>query len=79
MLDSGQTLVAIESDTTNHVVTVQRFSAAGTAPMVEIQLTGYAKPTLASDGAQVWLVMIRQSDGFRSIEGLLTLIRLEHR
>ena len=61
-LDSGDILTA--SNTTSNVVTVQRFSASGAPAPPELQLTGYANPTLATDGANAWLVMIRKSDGY---------------
>lgn len=63
-LDSGEVLAAVETNTTSHVLTVQRFSASGTPAPPELQLTGYAQPTLATDGVNAWLVMIRKSDGY---------------
>jgi hypothetical protein len=63
-LDSGEILAATETNTTNHVVTVQRFSPSGAPAPPGLQLTGYAQPTLATDGLQAWLVMIRKSDGY---------------
>ena len=63
-LDSGEVLAAVESDVTNHVVKVQRYSAAGIAAPIELTLEGYAQPSIASDGVNAWLVMIRQSDGY---------------
>ena len=61
-LDSGDVLAAAETST--NVVAVQRFSASGNPASPELQLTGYANPTLATDGANAWLVMIRKSDGY---------------
>ena len=63
-LSTGEILGAIESKTQNHTVTVQRFSANGGSVTTELQLTGYAQPTIASDGANAWLVMVRLSDGY---------------
>jgi hypothetical protein len=63
-LDSGEILTATETDTTNHVVTVQRFSASGAPSSPELRLTGYAQPTLATDGINAWLILIRKSDGY---------------
>jgi hypothetical protein len=63
-LSTGEILGAVESKTQNHIVTVQRFSANGGAVTTELQLTGYAQPTIASDGANAWLVMLRLSDGY---------------
>ncbi|MDQ3982601.1 MAG: DNRLRE domain-containing protein, partial [Actinomycetota bacterium] len=62
-LGSGEIVVAADTDTTNHVVKVQRFSAAGSPAPVELTLTGYAQPALAGDGTNLWLVLIRKSDG----------------
>jgi hypothetical protein len=61
---SGEVIAAIETDATNHVLTVQRFSETGVPAPPELQLTGYAQPTLTTDGTSAWLVMIRKSDGY---------------
>jgi PKD repeat protein len=63
-LASGAFLAAAETDTAAHVVRVQRFSALGVPGSVELELTGYAQPSVASDGINAWLVMKRLSDGF---------------
>jgi hypothetical protein len=63
-LDSREILTATETDTTNHVLTVQRFSPGGAPVSPELQLTGYAQPTLTTDGTSAWLLMIRTSDGY---------------
>jgi glucose/arabinose dehydrogenase len=62
-LSGGEVVAAAESDTTNHVVTVQRFTAAGTGVVTLLSATGYREPSVASDGTRVWLVMVRLSDG----------------
>jgi hypothetical protein len=62
-LASGGVVVAADTDTTNNVVKVQRFSAAGAPAAAELTLTGYAQPALAGDGTNLWLVLIRKSDG----------------
>ena len=62
-LSSGAVVVAADTDTTNNVVKVQRFSASGSPATVELTLTGYAQPALAGDGTNLWLVLIRKSDG----------------
>lgn len=62
-LASGGVAAVAETDTTNFVVKVQRFSAAGTPAPVELTLTGYSHPALAGDGSNLWLVMLRRSDG----------------
>ena len=64
VLDTGETLAAVESDTANRVVTVQRFSANGLTATVDLQAAGYTKPSIASDGQAVTLLMIRASDGY---------------
>ena len=63
-LASGAMLAAAETDTTSNVVRVQRFSAAGAPGAVELDLTGYAQPSIASDGINAWVVMKRISDGY---------------
>jgi hypothetical protein len=63
-LDSGEILASGQTDATNHVLVVQRFSTAGAPAFPELTLTGYSQPTLATDGTNAWLVMIRQSDGY---------------
>ncbi|HYY74229.1 MAG TPA: hypothetical protein VE662_05355, partial [Solirubrobacterales bacterium] len=63
-LDSGEVIAATETDATNHVVTVQRFSASGAPAPPELRLTGYVQPTLTTDGTSAWLVMIRKSEGY---------------
>jgi hypothetical protein len=62
-LDSGATLVALESDATARTVVVQRFSAGNAPAAIELSLAGHAQPTLATDGTDAWLVMVRISDG----------------
>ena len=63
-LADGSLVAVSEGDTTNHVVQVQRFTNAGTPAPVELTLTGYKNPTIASDGNRVWIAMVRMSDGF---------------
>lgn len=63
-MSSRDVLAAAESNTTDHVVTVQRFSADGARASIDLQLAGYSKPSIAGDGADAWLVMIRLSDGY---------------
>ena len=63
-LDSGETLAAVETDPVARTVKVQRFSAANAPLSAELALSGYLHPTLATDGADAWLVMVRHSDGF---------------
>lgn len=62
-LDSGELVSAVESSTAT--VSVQRLTSDGTRFLPpELTLRGYSAPTIASDGARIWIVMIRQSDGF---------------
>ena len=63
VLPSGETVVAVENDTTNHIVSIQRFSRTGAPASVELRLTGYQQPTVATDGARMWLIAVRSSDG----------------
>lgn len=61
---AGDEVVTVaEGDMTNHVVSVQRF-AGGQPKAVEVKFSGYAQPTVASDGSSIWVAMVRQSDGF---------------
>ena len=62
-LDNGDLLAAADADTSG-VVKVQRFTAGGVAATPELTLSGYTQPTLASDGAKAWLLMVRLSDGY---------------
>jgi hypothetical protein len=62
-LSSGEVLAAIESNPGNDVVTVQRVSANGMSATIDLQVTGYREPGLATDGNEARLVMIRASDG----------------
>lgn len=59
-LASGDLLVAIE-DATDHV-SVVRYSAASPTWASSLQLAGYAEPSVATDGARAWVVMVRRSD-----------------
>jgi len=63
-LDSGEVLAATDTDSVNGIVKVQRFSATGAPREPELTLTGYRQPTLASDGTNAWLVLVRASDGY---------------
>jgi hypothetical protein len=63
-LDDGGLVVATESDATNHVSSVQRFSPSGAPAPVELALSGYLDPTVASDGTRIWLLAVRLADGF---------------
>jgi len=63
-LSTGEVLAAMESNTGGDVVTVQRVSSSGMTATIDLQVTGYREPSLATDGTRAWLVMIRQSDGF---------------
>ena len=60
----GSLVLASESDPDNHTVSVQRFSPDGDPRPVELALTGYADPTVATDGSRIWLLAVRVSDGY---------------
>lgn len=62
-LDSGELLSVVETDVANHVVKVQRYSGGGVPLTTELTLTGYSTPSIASDGVNAWIVMVRVSDG----------------
>jgi hypothetical protein len=56
----GSLAATAEIDTVNHVVTVQTFTKAGKSPKTILDpLAGYAQPVLATDGANLYLVMIK--------------------
>ncbi len=63
-LDSGAILVAAQSDPTNDVVKVWRFTNSGSgAPELEMTTgAGYAEPTLVSTGVEDALVVMVASD-----------------
>jgi hypothetical protein len=63
-LSSGEVLAAAETNFTTHVVRVARFSASGSTVTTDLILTGYTQPSLATDGTDAWLVMVRSSDGY---------------
>jgi hypothetical protein len=63
-LDSGEVLAVVESDTVNHVVTVERFSPDGDAASVDLRLAGYKQPSIATGPTGAWLLMVRSSDGY---------------
>ena len=63
-IDTGETINVLETDLVNHIVRIQRFSPTGDPAPVELTLTGYSNPTVATDGRNIWVVMVRQSDGY---------------
>jgi hypothetical protein len=63
-LASGEVLAAARTSSTVHNVKVIRFSGTGSTGTVDLELTGYLNPSIASDGANAWLVMVRDSDSF---------------
>jgi hypothetical protein len=62
-LTSGVILAASETDQNARVVEVQRFASSGAPAPVELRVTGYRDPSIATDGSRAWLVMVRMSDG----------------
>jgi len=62
-LSTGDVIAVAERDTTNHVITAQRFSAAGQAGAVELDAAGYLEPTIATDGVSAWILSVRTADG----------------
>jgi hypothetical protein len=64
-LGSGDVLAAVESDTTNHVVEVVRFARATDNATISLgPVRGYNQPSVATDGSNAWVVMVRSSDGY---------------
>jgi hypothetical protein len=62
-LSSGRLAATAESDTVNHVVTVQLFSRVGRYPTTTLTTgPGYTQPVLATNGTNLYLVMIKVSD-----------------
>jgi len=60
---SGGLAATAESDTINHVVIVQTFSKGGYFRHTLLTTDpGYAQPVLASDGTNLYLVMVKVSD-----------------
>ena len=62
-LASGDVL-AVGASATSGGITVARFSADGSTVTTELQLVGYSQPSIATDGVDSWIVLIRSSDGF---------------
>jgi Divergent InlB B-repeat domain len=62
-LASGAVL-AVGASLTSGGITVARFSANGSTVTTELQLVGYSQPSIATDGVDSWIVLIRSSDGF---------------
>jgi len=62
-LGNGDVLATSDTDVTG-TIAVQRFTAANAPVAPELRLTGYKHPSLATDGSNAILVMIRTSDGF---------------
>ncbi|MFN2489595.1 MAG: hypothetical protein ABR529_07640 [Actinomycetota bacterium] len=59
-LRSGALLATFESNVVDHVVKVLRFSRKGNGVTTLLTTTtGYAQPSLASDGVTAWVVMVR--------------------
>lgn len=62
-LSTGRLAATAETDTVNHVVTVDLFTKAGRFPSTSLTTgPGYAEPVLATDGTNLYLVMIQVSD-----------------
>jgi len=63
-LASGDVFVVVRSSSTSHDVKVIRFNSSGSTAITSLALTGYSNPTIASDGTNAWLVIVRDSDGY---------------
>lgn len=44
-------------------VVVERFDPGADEPVETLRISGYAQPTLATDGERAWLIAIRETDG----------------
>jgi hypothetical protein len=62
-LASGE-VIAVGANQISGGITVARFSPDGSTVTTEFQLVGYTKPSIATDGVDSWIVLIRSSDGF---------------
>lgn len=62
-LDNGDVLAAVESNTTTHTVTVQRWSGLEEPTISLVPVGEYEKPTITTNGDSAWLVMVRTLDG----------------
>jgi hypothetical protein len=63
VLPWGTTIVAVESDTDEHIVTVQRWKSPAHDAALQQTLEGYSEPTITTDGKNVWVIAVRVSDG----------------
>ncbi|MDQ4095029.1 MAG: hypothetical protein M3174_02330 [Actinomycetota bacterium] len=61
-LDNVNVLAEIESNTSTHTVTVQRWDADGNATVDLVPSGQYEQPTITTDGESAWIVMVRTSD-----------------
>lgn len=61
-LASGDILVTVEANTKYHKVEVVRFRSTGSSACIDMPLTtsGYWQPTIATDGANAWVFMVRK-------------------
>ena len=63
ILDSGDTIVAVETDRNSHSVAIQRWNT-NTGSVSTLQtMNGYSEPTLSTDGNNVHLIAVRTDDG----------------
>lgn len=62
-LSNGDVVMAVEDKVVAGHVTVQRFKPGGGVTTF-LKMSGYSMPTIASNQRDVWIVMIRDSDGF---------------
>jgi hypothetical protein len=61
-LGSGDVLAAVESNTTTHIVKVVRFNPSGSSSATTLTTaTGYAQPSIATNGVDAWVAMVRSS------------------
>jgi hypothetical protein len=62
-LASGDVLSAVESNTTSHIVKVVRFNSTGATATTSLETpTGYLQPSIATNGTDAWVAMVRSSN-----------------
>jgi Calx-beta domain len=63
-LESGDVLAAVEASSSDDEVAVVRFTRSGGDALWSLgPLGGYKQPSIASDGSNAWVFMVRASDG----------------
>jgi hypothetical protein len=62
-LASGDVLAAVEGNTTSHIVKVVRFNSTGSTATTSLETpTGYLQPSVATNGTDAWVAMVRSGN-----------------